>query len=288
MILDQLDQEGYISHLKAQIKSRVYKTIEGQSKTVKQNLEFDYLTPFQRQNKSKEVMLAVHLMRDFLKFYEMEYTFPVFENETNVHENIAKETLLKDLDLVRKAEDDNKPLLVHVIAALLEQNEKLKAEKAAPKVSKSPQTDKKVTSPIDEFDYSVEKGSRQRDNNLLGMDLAQSTKKKLAPLDKPSNSHEDQPSPKLADKFNTHSLACHEPQHDHSLSVSFEKPKDDEVEEEINVEDVEAQEREDEGNRKGGSTTQVASTSQTLGYDNSVTSYHLDFNDYVEDIETVK
>ena len=50
--------------------------------------------------KSKEVILAVHLMRELMKFYELEYTIPIFENETNIRENIARETILKEFNLL--------------------------------------------------------------------------------------------------------------------------------------------------------------------------------------------
>ena len=43
--------------------------------------------------------------------YEMEYTLPIFENESNVKENIKRESLLKEVKLQGK-KDDSKPVLL--------------------------------------------------------------------------------------------------------------------------------------------------------------------------------
>ena len=60
---------------------------------------------------------------------------------------------------------------------------------------------------------------------------------------------------------------------------------DDDIKEEILIETL-SQEREDPNyDKEKSSSLHNYTSSQTFGYDNSVTSYNLDFYDYVEDVE---
>ena len=119
VVLEEMEKMGLLSKMKAQIKSNVLKILEKQKQSVKQNVEFDYMTPLNKMNKSKEILLACHLVKEFLSFYEMEYTSPVFENESNVRESVKRETLTAELSLqnVVSSTPEPKPLLVQLIAA---------------------------------------------------------------------------------------------------------------------------------------------------------------------------
>jgi hypothetical protein len=115
IVLEEMEKMGLIAKMKAQIKSSVLKILEKQKQGVKQNLEFDYLTPLHRQNKNKEILLAYHVIKEFLQFYEMEYSLPIFENESNIRENVKRETLLGELSMKNNPVDENKPILVQLI-----------------------------------------------------------------------------------------------------------------------------------------------------------------------------
>ena len=54
----------------------------------------------------------------------MEYTLPIFENESNVKENIKRETLLKELKLEDK-KDNNKPVLLLLLQDKLNRQEEI-------------------------------------------------------------------------------------------------------------------------------------------------------------------
>jgi hypothetical protein len=69
------------------------------------------MTPLHRLNKPKEIVLVCQLIKEFLKFYELEYTLPIFENESNIREDIKRETLLRELKLEDK-KDFSKPVLL--------------------------------------------------------------------------------------------------------------------------------------------------------------------------------
>ena len=115
IVLNELEKTGLISNMRAMIKKSILEILEKQNDNTKQKLEFDYMTPLNRLNKNKELILACQLIKEFLKFYEMEYTFPIFENESNIKENIQKETLLKELKLQENNKDEPKPVLLQLV-----------------------------------------------------------------------------------------------------------------------------------------------------------------------------
>lgn len=119
IVMEEMEKMGLMAKMKAQIKMNVLKILEKQKQSVKQNLEFDYITPLHRQNKNKEVLLAYHLIKEFMQFYELEYTMPIFENESNIRENLKKDTLLSELSIKNNSNYENKPVIVQLITNYL-------------------------------------------------------------------------------------------------------------------------------------------------------------------------
>ena len=111
IILKELEEKGVINYMRAKIKKSIIDIISSQSESAQQKFDFDYMTPLHRLNKPKEIVLVCQLIKEFLKFYELEYTLPIFENESNIKENIKRETLLKELKLEDK-KDNSKPVLL--------------------------------------------------------------------------------------------------------------------------------------------------------------------------------
>ena len=107
LILKELEEKGVINYMRAKIKKSIIDIISSQSEAVQQKFDFDYMTPLHRLNKPKEIVLVCQLIKEFLKFYELEYTLPIFENESNIKENIKRETLLKELKLEKEKENEN-------------------------------------------------------------------------------------------------------------------------------------------------------------------------------------
>jgi FGFR1 oncogene partner len=111
LVLSELERNGVINYMRAKIKKSILDIINNEKESTKQKLDFDFMTPLHRLNKPKEIVLVCQLIKEFLKFYEMEYTLPIFENESNVKENIKRESLLKEVKLQGK-KDDSKPVLL--------------------------------------------------------------------------------------------------------------------------------------------------------------------------------
>lgn len=111
IVMKELEKSGVINYMRAKIKKSIIDIISHQKETFKQKLDFDFMTPLHRLNKPKEIVLVCQLIKEFLKFYELEYTLPIFENESNIREDIKRETLLKELKLEDK-KDTSKPVLL--------------------------------------------------------------------------------------------------------------------------------------------------------------------------------
>ena len=126
LVLAELEKNGVINYMRANIKKSILDIISHEKDNIKQKLDFDFMTPLHRLNKSKEIILCCQLIKEFLKFYEMEYTLPIFENESNVKENIKKETLLKELKLQGKKED-SKPVLLTLLMDKLNRQDNVAA-----------------------------------------------------------------------------------------------------------------------------------------------------------------
>ena len=124
MILKELEEKGVINYMRAKIKKSIIDIISSQSESVQQKFDFDYMTPLHRLNKPKEIVLVCQLIKEFLKFYELEYTLPIFENESNIKENIKRETLLKELKLEDK-KDNTKPVLLLLLQDKLNRQEEI-------------------------------------------------------------------------------------------------------------------------------------------------------------------
>ena len=75
LVLNELEKNGVINYMRAKIKKSILDIISNEKENVKQKLDFDFMTPLHRLNKPKEIVLVCQLIKEFLKFYEMEYTF---------------------------------------------------------------------------------------------------------------------------------------------------------------------------------------------------------------------
>lgn len=117
-LVDALHQNGTVNLMKSKVKSQLVSLMNEKNKNVKRNMDFELLTPFQKVSKSKELMLLTHLMLEFMQFYELDYTIPVFKGETNLNEVISKETLIKDSNL-RNSYDNQSPILLQILNSFL-------------------------------------------------------------------------------------------------------------------------------------------------------------------------
>jgi len=283
IVLEEMEKMGFISKMKAQIKSQVLKILEKQKKTIKQNLEFDYMTALQKQsNKSKEIMMAIFLIKEFLQFYEFEYTLPILENESNIREKIKRETLINDFQLSSNVE--GKPVLVQILTNYLnDMNNKKEGHMGDSYLVKQ----------------NVERSEEEIKHDPIS--LAQG-KKILTPLNFANKSLDmkNENSPKNKDdsmKFNTanlidiYAIPNKSPRSDgyspeiKMKEVIYHNPKYDDEFDEVVLEELDHipdRKKDELEDSKKGSSSMIS-----MGYDSSVTNYKLDEFDHVEDVESV-
>ena len=364
-VMEQLEKTGVLGKLRAQLKSNVMKVLESQPKAVKQNLEFDYLTQFQKQVKTKDMILAVHLMKEFLEYYEMEYTIPVFENETNIREKLQKESLIKEVGIQNY--DEKQPLLLNLLSSYyffkenFNNNQQINTTNQLNKTASLNPNDSKFSSlknqpsNNEEIVEAITEIREKTNNNVSevndGNKIEPIKSKKLPPIifsanndSSENNSPVDKKNEKLkkfdensptnkkvtgglstgfsstnfsnlgdiqansvsgtansnsinlnqtVKKANSPSVPNSTVRNNETNNLSSNKLSNlsnqnvnemkDDILEEIDLDSVE--DIEDKNDKKNSSGSGIFAASQTFGYDNSVTSYNLDFYDYIEDVE---
>lgn len=313
LVLSELEKNGVIAYMRAKIKKSVIDIIDQQKDSTKQKIDFDYITPLHRQNKSREIVLICHLIKEFLHFYEMEYTFPIFENESNIKETVKRETLLKEFSLT-ESKDDPKPVLLHLIEDIKGKNKQLDdllrntAKNAVntfgggfgslnqfatndDALKSKPTEDnytipiipnKKQLSPISYVNKSVEMNSsgtdksseeNQKFNTLNINEVYKQDNPKELTVDDILN----KPKPKPIDPLEGHEATGNK------LSIDYYNTNgnkyDDEFQEMI-LEEITPNKKDDDNDesKKSGSLN-------SLGYDQSVPNYNLNEFDYVESAE---
>jgi len=183
IIMKELEKKGIINYMRAKIKKSIIDIINQQKESIKQKLDFDFMTPLHRLNKPKEIVLVCQLIKEFLKFYELEYTLPIFENESNIKEDIKRETLLKELKLGEK-KDNSKPVLLLLLQDKLNRKD-----------------DNQTHKNIDRYDYN---NYNKSDGELSNSDI---NKNQLNPSSFGStNKSLDMTEPVNNNKFNTFNM----------------------------------------------------------------------------------
>jgi len=183
IVMKELEKKGIINYMRAKIKKSIIDIINQQKESIKQKLDFDFMTPLHRLNKPKEIVLVCQLIKEFLKFYELEYTLPIFENESNIKEDIKRETLLKELKLGEK-KDTSKPVLLLLLQDKLNRKD-----------------DNQPHKNIDRYDYN---NYNKSDGELSNSDI---NKNQLNPSSFGStNKSLDMTEPVKNNKFNTFNM----------------------------------------------------------------------------------
>jgi hypothetical protein len=300
IVLNELEKTGLISNMRAMIKKSILEILEKQSDNTKQKLEFDYMTPLNRLNKNKELILACQLIKEFLKFYEMEYTFPIFENESNIKENIQKETLLKEFKL-QENKDDPKPVLLQLVMERL--NNPFNNNNAD-----------RYSGTFANYSNVYNNPNKLDDNNSYNNPVVPN--KKLSPINftntNKSVEMNDDPSSKFSNinisdvykrdkeitaadilnKNNTNNnnnnkdpILSGNEKVDGGFTLENKLSKSDKYDEEFNEVILEEEIDKDKDKKNNQEESISASASKSYGYDSSVQNFNVKEFDYVEDVE---
>ena len=127
IVIQSLEQEGTLSALKAQLRSRVFMAIEQNAdQRTKQQAGFQWQNPnVERIHGNEEALLVAHLIRDYFDHYKMDYTKSVYMPEASLDQakdaqiSQNKNDLLKRVSL--EVTQDNEPVLVQMTKQLRSQ-----------------------------------------------------------------------------------------------------------------------------------------------------------------------
>ena len=307
IVLNELEKTGLISNMRAMIKKSILEILEKQSDNTKQKLEFDYMTPLNRLNKNKELILACQLIKEFLKFYEMEYTLPIFENESNIKENIQKETLLKEFKL-QENKDDPKPVLLQLVMERLNNpfnnnnnadrysgtfanysnvyNNPNKLDDNNQNNYNNPIVPNKKLSPISftNTNKSVEMNDdpSSKFSNINISDVYKRDKEITAAdiLNKNNNNNKD------INNNNKDPILSGNEKVDGGFTLENKLSKSDKYDEEFNEVILEEDIDKDKDKKNNNQEESIsASASKSYGYDSSVQNFNVKEFDYIEDVE---
>ena len=92
--MQNLEKNGYLSNIRAQIRSSVFKTIDAQeSGGNKPSPFFTENAKIQKLTEDPKGVNCLNLIKDLLQTYEMEHSLSVFSSESNQKGAVKREAL---------------------------------------------------------------------------------------------------------------------------------------------------------------------------------------------------
>ena len=67
IVMKELEKNGVINYMRAKIKKSIIDIISHQKESIKQKLDFDFMTPLHRLNKPKEIVLVCSINKRIFK-----------------------------------------------------------------------------------------------------------------------------------------------------------------------------------------------------------------------------
>merc|ERR1712166_442791 len=95
IVIESLEQEGTLSALKAQLRSRVFQAIEHQADpALKKQAGFQWQNPeLKKIHENEDALLSAHIIREYLDFYKMDYTKSVYLPEIGISSRNHKDSM---------------------------------------------------------------------------------------------------------------------------------------------------------------------------------------------------
>ncbi|KAI9144917.1 FOP N terminal dimerization domain-containing protein [Paraphysoderma sedebokerense] len=119
LVNDTLYQRGILPKLKAQLRASIFAVLKEQQSSESNLRNIMKCSPDVLRIRDNVVgSLAIDLIHEFMKFFDMEYAAEVFNAEANVESSYQSRNNLADQLGIRPA-DNSKPLLVELVEAIL-------------------------------------------------------------------------------------------------------------------------------------------------------------------------
>ena len=94
LVIQSLETNGVLGQVRAQLRSCVFKVIDNQDQVEQKRSSFHWENPKAKAlRESQQGSLMAELIREFLKFYRLDYTLAIYEPETNLKGEIDRDGL---------------------------------------------------------------------------------------------------------------------------------------------------------------------------------------------------
>ena len=247
IVIQNLEQEGTLGSLRAQLRAQVFKAIENYADTnTKQSAGFQWQNPVAGKiHDDPDSKIVALLIREYLEHYKMDYTLSVYLPEVAMQgqqHHISRDELAEKANIKSNADKEmgEQPLLVQLL-----QNMRLKEQEA---------------------------GSAKKAGGKNTESLAANEEKKEQPKSSKS------PFRSSADQQNLGSS----PQTKDGAKATT--PDEDDIEEDI-VQDHEDIQLQPNSARDAVGTSGGAASSSAVGIDQSIDTLNLNEFDYVEEVK---
>ncbi|KAK7792518.1 hypothetical protein R5R35_009926 [Gryllus longicercus] len=148
LVTQTLESNGVLSKIRAELRASVFLALEEQDLLQTENSYAN--KTFKNFIKTSEGMLLTQLVREFLEFFELDFTLSVFDPETSYgkdYEYVGRNTLLKELKM-KNVNGSSGPLLAQILKIAGSQNE-------PDKDSSKEDVDKTITNSDDDDDDKI-------------------------------------------------------------------------------------------------------------------------------------
>ena len=115
LVIQSLETNGVLGQVRAQLRSCVFKVIDNQDQVEQKRSSFHWENPKAKAlRESKSGSLMAELIKEFLKFYRLDYTLAIYEPETNLKGEIDREDLAERAGL-SNGFDESQPILLQLL-----------------------------------------------------------------------------------------------------------------------------------------------------------------------------
>jgi len=191
MVTQLLDSSGILGKMKAQLRAHVYTTLESAHVPKHSKLSNQSLAHFLSSTSGR---LIFCLVREFLEFFELDFTLSVFDPETKIGKDLRYRGRSKLIDSLGLTElvDKNSPLLSEIMR--LSKVSVLKSE--SPTLTEMSEDDNTSNQPSLAQDHSNNKSGYKDYKDCIPVDDEDSLTPSLSlHLDQPHNLPQQQPPP---------------------------------------------------------------------------------------------
>lgn len=107
LVIQSLETNGVLGQVRAQLRSCVFKVIDNQDQVEQKRSSFHWENPKAKAlRESTQGTLMAELIKEFLKFYKLDYSLAIYEPETNLKGDIDRDSLAERAGFANGVSDD--------------------------------------------------------------------------------------------------------------------------------------------------------------------------------------